>query len=64
MEVIPKIDLFPRVTKVANALKGLIRHLPESGYPSSRQIDTERALGHQVLAGEISAVEAYERLGE
>jgi len=38
MEGFPdKIDLFPRVTKVANAIKSLVRHLPESGYPSDHR---------------------------
>lgn len=37
MEFMPQIDLFPRVTKVAEAIKSLVRHLPESGYPSDHR---------------------------
>lgn len=33
MENFPKIDLFPRVTRAAEFIKSIFRHLPESGYP-------------------------------
>lgn len=65
MEEFPKLDLFPRLTKVGNAISSLVRHLPHEGYPSDhRRGDVERDLGHKVLSGELTAEEAYERLGE
>lgn len=32
----PQIDLFPRLTKAGEFIAGLVRHLPEAGYPSDR----------------------------
>jgi len=35
MENFPQIDLFPRLSRIGSFIGGLVRHLPDSGYPSS-----------------------------
>ena len=71
----PKIDLFPRITKVGNAIASIVRHLPHTGYPSergaeamlSRELDRERELTQQALTEQDRSNVApwvYERLGD
>lgn len=73
----PKIDLFPRLARVGNAIASLVRHLPESGYPSERgaaamldrhlyDIDTHGFLytGEEPMPGQVGGVIAKPTLVE
>lgn len=53
-EDFPKIDLFPRLSQVGHFVASLVRHLPESGFPSSR--GGGPMLDRELNPGEIGGV--------